>query len=251
MFLNNCFRHPAHMTTPLPDIQLNLETLRERIHRAATSAGRDPDTIRLIAVSKFMTPGHITRAMSAGQHVFGENTVQDALTKLPLIRDPQNEWHFIGHLQTNKARHIADHFAWLHTLDNLKLARKLARYAEAAGRHLRVLIQVNISGDPDKFGLAPEAVAGFAEAFLDAGLGSISLHGLMNIGRHGVTESERRREFAHLRELGDACAVRFGATHFTQLSMGMSEDYEIAIGEGATMVRIGTAIFGPRPQQHR
>jgi pyridoxal phosphate enzyme (YggS family) len=237
--------------TTLPDIQHNLETLREHIHRAAVSAGRDPDSIRLIAVSKFMTPAHITRAMAAGQHVFGENTVQDAMTKLPLIRDPQNEWHFIGHLQTNKARHIADHFAWLHTLDSLKLARKLAQHTEVAGRHLRVLIQVNISDDPDKFGLAPEAVPGFAEAFLDAGLRGISLHGLMTIGRHGITESERRGEYARLRELGAACAVRFGATHFNQLSMGMSDDYEIAIGEGATMVRIGTAIFGSRPQQHR
>ena len=236
------------MTTALPDIQRNLEVVRERIRRAAASAGRDPDTIRLIAVSKYMPPAHITRAMAAGQHVFGENTVQDTLTKLPLIQDPQNEWHFIGHLQTNKARHIASNFAWLHTLDSLKLARKLAQHAEAAGRHVRVLIQVNISGDPDKFGLAPEAVAGFADEFLGAGLAGISLHGLMTIGRREASESERRREFAHTRDLSHACAARFGATHFTELSMGMSNDYEIAISAGATMVRIGSAIFGPRPQ---
>ena len=239
------------MTPSLPDIQRNLQTLREHILRAAAAAGRDPDSIRLIAVSKFMTPAHVTRAMAAGQHVFGENTVQDAMTKLPLIEDPGNEWHFIGHLQTNKARHIADHFAWLHTLDNLKLAGKLAKYTEMAGRHLRVLIQVNISDDPNKFGLAPNSVPGFTESFLDAGFNGISLHGLMTIGRQGVSESERRREYARLRELGDACAMRFGAIHFNQLSMGMSDDYQIAIDEGATMVRIGTAIFGPRPPHHR
>ncbi len=238
------------MTTTLSGIQRNLEHVRERIRRAAASADRDPGSIRLIAVSKYMTPAHITCAMAAGQHVFGENTVQDALTKLPLFQDPQNEWHFIGHLQTNKARHIPGNFAWLHTLDSLKLARTLARHAEATGRHLRVLIQVNISGDPDKFGLAPAAVAGFADTFLDAGLSGISLHGLMTIGARGINESARRREFVRLRELGDACAARLGPAHFTELSMGMSHDYEIAISEGATMVRIGNAIFGPRPQRH-
>ena len=237
------------MTTSLPDIQHNLEDVRERIRRAAASAGRDPDGIRLIAVSKYMTPAHIARAMAAGQHVFGENTVQEALGKLPLIQDPQNEWHFIGHLQTNKARHIAANFSWFHTLDSLKLARMLDRHAGAADKQLRTLIQVNISGDPDKFGLIPDAVAGFVETFLDAGLGAISLHGLMTIGRRGISESGRRREFAGLRELGDACAARFGTAHFTELSMGMSDDYEIAISEGATMVRIGSAIFGPRPRQ--
>ncbi len=236
------------MTTALPDIEHNLEMVRERIRRAAACADRDPDSIRLIAVSKYMTPAHISRAMQAGQHAFGENTVQDALNKLALIQDPLNEWHFIGHLQTNKARHIAANFAWFHTLDSLKLARTLARHAEAAGRQVRALLQVNISGDPDKFGLAPEAVAGFVEAFLEAGLSAISLHGLMTIGRRGLDESERRREFAGLRELGVACSTRFGAPYFAELSMGMSDDYEIAISEGATMVRIGSAIFGPRPQ---
>jgi pyridoxal phosphate enzyme (YggS family) len=236
------------MPIALPDIQHNLEQVRERIHRAAASAGRDPDSIRLIAVSKQMTAAHINRAMAAGQHLFGENTVQEALTKLPLIQDPQTEWHFIGHLQTNKARHIADHFAWLHTLDSLKLARKLAHYAEVAGRQLRVLIQVNISADPDKFGLSPEGVARFADEFLGAGLSGISLHGLMTIGQRDISGSERRREFVRLRKLGDACATRFGTDHFTELSMGMSDDYEIAISEGATMVRIGSALFGPRPQ---
>lgn len=236
------------MTTDLPDIACNLEEVRTRIQRAATAAGRDPDNIRLIAVSKYMTPAHITRAMDAGQHVFGENTVQDALSKLALIQTPQNEWHFIGHLQTNKARHIAEQFDWLHTLDSLKLAGKLARHAEAAGRQLRVLIQVNVSDDPDKFGLSPDAVSGFADDILEAGLDAIRLQGLMTIGRRGAPDAERRREFASLRTLADRCATRFGAAHFSELSMGMSDDYEIAISEGATMLRIGSAVFGPRPR---
>jgi hypothetical protein len=235
------------MTTPLPDIRGNLQAVQNRIHRAATTARRNPNDIRLIAVSKYMTTAHITRAIEAGQHIFGENTVQDAMTKLPLIQNPANEWHFIGHLQTNKAKYIPGNFSWFHTLDSIKLARKLSIHAEASGKRLKTLIQVNISDDPDKFGLQADRVFAFVDELLQTGLNGISLHGLMTIGRRGSSDSERQHDFSRLRKLRDSCAKRFGDTLFHELSMGMSNDFETAISEGATMVRVGNAIFGPRP----
>jgi hypothetical protein len=237
------------MTRPLSAIHANLLGVKERIRLAAGSAGRDPADIRLIAVSKYMAAADIVRAIEAGQHIFGESTVQDAMTKLELLRDPANEWHFIGHLQTNKARHIPGNFAWLHTLDSLKLARKLSRHAEASGLVVKILLQINIAGDPDKFGMPPASVFPFVDELLQAGLKGIVLHGLMTIGRRDTSVSESHRTFSRLRELRDACAMRFGADMFRELSMGMSGDYEIAVAEGSTMVRIGSAIFGSRPER--
>ena len=163
------------------------------------------------------------------------------------MKQRANEWHFIGHLQTNKARHIPGRFAWLHTLDNLKLARKLSGYAEASGVAVNVLVQVNIADDPDKFGIRADGVSAFVEELLQANLGGIRLRGLMTIGRLEASVAETQRAFARLRELCDACARRFGANQFRELSMGMSGDFETAIAEGATMVRVGSAIFGARP----
>jgi len=230
-----------------PDIQARLRTLRGRIRSAATAAGRDPGSIRLIAVSKYQPAAYIQQAITAGQTVFGENTVQEAQTRQALMSDPQTEWHFIGHLQTNKARFIPGNFSWLHTLDSLKLARKLSTSSVAAGQRLNVLVQVNISQDPDKHGLAPESVTPFVEEFLDAGLPGIRLRGLMTIGRRTATGADRAADFSGLRGLRDNCADRFGAGYFQELSMGMSHDFETAIRCGATMVRIGHAIFGARP----
>lgn len=214
---------------------------------AAAAAGRRAEDIRLIAVSKYMPADHVRQAMDAGQRCFGENTIQDARNKQALIDDPHNEWHFIGHLQTNKARFLPGHFDWLHTLDSLRLAGRLSEQAVRFASSLKVLIQINIAGDPDKFGLPPAEVFRFVDDLLQSDLAGIHLRGLMTIGRRDATFEERRGDFIALRELGEACARRFGSERFSELSMGMSGDFESAILEGATMVRIGSSIFGPRP----
>ncbi len=194
-----------------------------------------------------MPTAYIETAMSAGHHCFGENTLQGAMTRQLLLDDPANEWHFIGHLQTNKAKKVPAHFSWLHTLDSLKLARRLSDSALLAGLRLNVLLQVNIDNDPDKYGLMSGSVLAFTDDLLASGLAGIRLCGLMTIGRRGANPDQACATFAALRELGDACAARFGAEHFRELSMGMSNDFELAVAEGATMVRVGSAIFGPRP----
>jgi pyridoxal phosphate enzyme (YggS family) len=235
------------MPQELPDICSRLDNIRERIRAAAAASGRKADAIRLIAVSKYMPAVRIEQAMACGQHCFGENTLQDALGKQTLLENPANEWHFIGHLQSNKARLIPANFTWLHTLDSLKLARRLSDSAVVAGTVLKTLLQVNVAADPDKFGLAPDALPTLVEQLLAEDLPGLELAGLMTIGRRHADLDETRRTFAALRGLGERCAADFGADHFHQLSMGMSQDFELAIAEGATMVRVGSAIFGPRP----
>ena len=235
------------MTRPTPDIEANLLSVRERIRHAAVSSGRDPDEVRLIAVSKTVSSADIMRAIDAGQHIFGESTVQEAMSKLSLMRDIANEWHFIGHLQTNKVKYIPGNFAWLHTLDSMKLARKLSGHAEARGVVVNTLLQINIADDPDKFGMQPASVFSFVEELLHAGLNGIMLRGLMTIGRREASVADCHSAFSQLRKLRDACAMRFGDGMFRELSMGMSGDFEIAVNEGATLVRVGSAIFGERP----
>ena len=229
------------------DISTNLDIIRQRIQQAALSAGRNPDSIRLIAVSKYMPEDYVRQAMLAGQHCFGESTIQDAQSKQSVIDDPMTEWHFIGHLQSNKAKYIPGNFDWLHTLDSLKLAKKLADAAAISATTLRLLVQVNIANDPDKSGLPATALFQFIDDLLRAELSGLQLHGLMTIGQHNATATQRCRNFSALHELGHKCAERFGAEQFKEFSMGMSGDFEDAIAEGATMIRIGSAIFGPRP----
>ena len=229
------------------EIRKNLGAIRERMRVAAVQSCRQEHDIRLIAVSKYMPTESVQSAMSAGQHCFGENTVQDARTKQALIDDPDNEWHFIGHLQSNKAKMIPGNFDWLHTLDSIKLASRLSASALKSTSALNVLLQVNIAGDQDKFGLPANAVFPFIDDLLNARLDGIRLRGLMTIGRRDASLDECRADFSALRNLRDSCATRFDLTGFSELSMGMSRDFEIAIAEGATMIRVGSAIFGPRP----
>ena len=229
------------------EIRKNLGAIRERMRVAAVQSCRQEHDIRLIAVSKYMPTESVQSAMSAGQHCFGENTVQDARTKQALIDDPDNEWHFIGHLQSNKAKMIPGNFDWLHTLDSIKLASRLSASALKSTSVLNVLLQVNIAGDQDKFGLPANAVFPFIDDLLNARLDGIRLRGLMTIGRRDASLDECRADFSALRNLRDSCATRFDLTGFSELSMGMSRDFEIAIAEGATMIRVGSAIFGPRP----
>jgi len=227
-------------------IATNLEHLRASIADAAHRAGRHPEDVKLIAVSKTQSAEAVAAAIGAGQRVFGESTVQDALTKIPRFAGQALEWHFIGHLQSNKARFIPGNFAWVHSLGSLKLAQRLARLTQEHNTTINTLIEVNITRDPAKHGLAPEDVVPRLDELLKADLTGIPLRGLMAIGPHPATEFERRASFAALRKLRDDCAQRFALPGFTELSMGMSGDFVEAILEGSTMVRVGTALFGER-----
>ncbi len=227
-------------------IAANLARVRQAITDAAVGCGRRPDEVRLIAVSKNHPAEAIAAAVTAGQRVFGENTTQEALPKIARFPDERLEWHFIGHLQSNKAKLVPGNFGWLHSLDSLKLAERLARFARERDTILNVLIEVNISRDPAKHGLAPEAVAPLLDELLRADLAGLRLRGLMAIGPHPADVAEQHAAFAAVRELRNACHTRFALTEFTELSMGMSGDYPSAIAEGATLVRIGSAIFGER-----
>lgn len=227
-------------------ITSNLATLRARIAEFARAAGREPHTVRLIAVSKTHPIESLRAAMEAGQRDFGENTVQEALPKIATLSANDVEWHFIGHLQTNKAKFIPDSFAWVHSLDSAKLAARLSRVAQERGARLNALIEVNVMRDPAKHGVGPEALPALLEQLLQDELAGIDLRGLMTIGPYDASESETRHCFARLRALRDENRERFGLPAFTELSMGMSGDYAQAIAEGATMVRLGTAIFGER-----
>jgi pyridoxal phosphate enzyme (YggS family) len=233
-------------------ISHNLSLVNERIAAAAKNAGRSAGEIRMIAVSKTKPPALVNEAILNGQKSFGENTIQDALTKINLIRHPDIEWHFIGHLQTNKVRELPGRFHWLHSLDNIKIARKLstamtiAQEQDAAIADINILLQVNVSRDPKKYGLSVDDVFPFIEKLLDEDLPGVNLRGLMTIGEHGANSNKQRNIFSALRDCRDRCAEKFSLKTFNELSMGMSNDYVDAIMEGATMIRIGTGVFGER-----
>jgi pyridoxal phosphate enzyme (YggS family) len=232
-----------HSTT---HIAANLERLRATIADTARRAGRHPEDVKLIAVSKTQPAEAVAAAIAAGQRLFGENTVQEALTKIPHFTGQGLEWHFIGHLQSNKARFIPGNFAWVHSLTSVKLAQRLARLAQEQNTMVNVLLEVNITRDPAKHGVAPEGLTPLLDELLKADITGIQLRGLMAIGPHPATESERHASFAALRKLRDNCAQRFTLPGLTELSMGMSGDFIEAIQEGSTLIRIGTAIFGER-----
>jgi pyridoxal phosphate enzyme (YggS family) len=224
----------------------------EQIQQSATGAGRQPGDVRLIAVSKTRSLDEVKALVSLGQRDFGENTLQDAMTKIPAFQDaaipeePEIEWHFIGHLQKNKANKVAGNFQWLHTVDELRLADKLsAAIRRNAQAPLNCLLQVNVSGEQSKSGLSPDEVLPFIDELLELELAGLRWRGLMTIGVRG-NDAETHRAFAELRKLADRIRQHTGLAEFDQLSMGMSDDYRAAIEEGATMVRVGSSIFGPR-----
>ncbi|MBI3900214.1 MAG: YggS family pyridoxal phosphate-dependent enzyme [Gammaproteobacteria bacterium] len=228
------------------ELAANLTRIRETIAAAARAAGRQPGEIKLIAVSKTHPAEIVEAALQLGQRVFGENTVQEALTKISRIRNVELEWHFIGYLQSNKAKFIPDNFSWFHSLDSVKLGQRLSRLAEEKKVVVNTLIEVNVTGDPNKHGVAPTQLTPLLDTLLQTPLPGVALRGLMTIGAHGVVTDRTRAPFAQLRELLNESATRFSLPQFDQLSMGMSGDYLEAIREGSTMVRIGTAIFGER-----
>ena len=241
------------MTGQVPDqVRENLERIGERLAAACAGADRDPATVRLVAVSKRIETPLLVEACRQGHFLFGENRLPDAVDRQPELEaalraeglDPDRlEWHFIGHIQGNKARRLDGRFALLHGVDSLKLAHRLSSLAVEAGRSDRILLEVNISGEEQKHGFEPPAVADVVAEI--AALPGLEVLGLMGMARYGADEAELHRTFTLLRETRDA-ARRADGPFLPELSMGMSGDFEIAVAEGATLVRVGTAIFGPR-----
>jgi len=219
-----------------------LQAVRARIAAAARAAGRDPTEVELVAVSKTFAAPALRAAWAAGQRAFGENYVQEALEKMHSLQDLPIEWHFIGPIQTNKTRLIAERFHWVHSIERLKVAQRLSDARPAGARPLQVCLQVNLDAEASKSGAAPGEVEALARTV--AQLPRLTLRGLMAIPRPTSDRLEQRAQFRAL----SAIKGRLGAAGIAldTLSMGMSDDLEAAIAEGATLVRVGTAIFGPR-----
>ena len=230
--------------------QARLELVRGRIERAARAAGRDPRTVALVAVSKTFGADRIREAITAGQHRFGENYLQEAVAKIDQIAassaaDPP-EWHFIGPIQSNKTRELAERFDWVQSLDRLRIAQRLSAQRPADRPALNVLLQVNVSAEASKHGVSPAELPDLARQV--AALARLRLRGLMAIPEPTSDQARQHAAFARMRELfeqlrGDLAGP---GVDLDTLSMGMSDDLEAAVAEGSTMVRIGTAIFGAR-----
>ena len=223
-------------------IAANLQAVRERIARAARDAGRSPSAIALIAVSKSWPAACIAEACACGQRAFGESYLQEAWEKIVCLEHLPIEWHFIGPIQSNKTRTLAERFEWVHSLTREKIAQRLNDARPAALPALNVCIQVNVSGEASKSGVQPGEELALARAI--STLPRLKLRGLMAVPEPTSDISRQRQRFALLRELKNGLAAAGFA--LDTLSMGMSDDFEAAILEGATMVRVGTAIFGPR-----
>ena len=228
-------------------IRANLDAVRDRLHRAALRARRDPSSVRLIAISKTFGVEHVRAAAAAGHTDFGENRVQEALQKIEASADVKIRWHLVGHLQSNKARKAAVAFAAIHSVDGLELLHRLEAAAAETGTHPEVLVQVDLAGEATKFGVPPDEARAIVRAA--AGCRAVRLAGLMVLPPLFENAEDARPFFARLRALRDEL-VDSGvpASLLRELSMGMSHDFEVAIEEGATMVRVGTAIFGTRPR---
>jgi pyridoxal phosphate enzyme (YggS family) len=230
---------------PGADIASNLEDVGRRLRAAAARSGRNPDDILIVAVSKTVSADVVRAAAAAGQRHFGENRVQEGLDKIGATGNLELEWHLIGHLQSNKAKKAASAFAWIHSIDSVELLRKVDSAAAETGARPRVLIQVDLAHESTKFGADEATVGDIAKAAMDAK--AVELRGLMIVPPIADDPAESRPWFRRLRDLRDAL-VSGGtpAANLAQLSMGMSHDFEVAIGEGATIVRVGTSIFGRR-----
>jgi pyridoxal phosphate enzyme (YggS family) len=215
----------------------NLQAVKSRLAAAERAAGRAPGAVALLAVSKTHAPALVRQAYDAGQRAFGENYVQEALDKMAQLADLPLEWHLVGPLQSNKTRAVAERFGWVHTVDRAKVACRLSEQRPASMAPLNVLIQVNVSGEASKSGVAPTAVAALAAAI--AAMRNLRLRGLMAIPEPGAPPSR----FGEIDALFQGLRSELG---LDTLSLGMSDDMEAAIAAGSTMVRVGTAIFGVR-----
>ena len=229
----------------MPSIAENLERVREQIANAAKKSGRSMDDVDLVAISKTHAAEKVREAIEAGQQLFGESRIQEARVKIPEL--PSNlRWHFVGHLQKNKIRHALPLFELIHSVDSLALAEDINRLAEEVGLHPRVLIEVNVAGEGSKFGFTPEKLRAEMESLL--AFPRLSILGLMCIPPIAEEAEASRKYFVELRELRDRVQAEFHVD-LAQLSMGMTQDYAIAVEEGATLVRVGTAIFGERTRK--
>jgi pyridoxal phosphate enzyme (YggS family) len=228
----------------MPDLIHNLEAVQQRIALAAQVAGRDARSITLLAVSKTFPAEDVRAAYAAGQHAFGENYVQEAITKIEALADLRAslEWHFIGPLQSNKTRPVAESFDWVHSVDRLKIAQRLSEQRPDNLPPLNVCLQVNISGEASKSGVSIAEAVEVAQAI--AALPKLKLRGLMAIPEPAGSVEDQRVPHRQLRELFER--LRNHGLELDTLSMGMSSDLEAAVLEGATIVRVGTAIFGAR-----
>ena len=220
----------------------NLPKIRDLLAKAAVDAGREPDSVQLLAVSKKQPLAKLREAIAAGQRDFGENQVAEGVEKVRILADSGITWHFIGHLQTNKTRLVAEHFDWVHSIDRFKTARRLSEQRPDDMADLQVCIQVNVDAEESKSGIAPGDALGLARQIVE--LPKLKLRGLMCLPRIREDLEAQRVPFATLREL--AAELRAAGIETDTLSMGMSDDFRAAILEGSTMVRIGTAVFGPR-----
>ena len=224
----------------------NLNSIQQRIIAACDRTGRDPASVTLLAVSKTHPPETINALADCGQLIFGENKVQEAKAKIPLCSG-KLRWHFIGHLQSNKCRDVVELFSMIQGVDSLALAQEINRRCEPAAKTMPVLLEVNVAGEASKFGYAPERL--LAELAELNALKRIEVHGLMAIPPFNPIAEKSRSHFRFLRELRERAEQKIGAP-LPILSMGMSHDFEIAIEEGATLVRVGTALFGSRTTAH-
>lgn len=220
----------------------NLECVKKRIEQACARANRDPALVTLVAISKGHPPEAVNEAASSGVRIFGENKVQEAKLKIPLCQSGVS-WHLVGHLQTNKAKDAVELFDLIHSVDSLKLAQELSKRAQKIEKKIPILVEVNVSGETSKFGYFPELLIGEIQSI--AALPYLEVQGLMTMAPFTDNPEDTRPVFRKLRELKSRCEDILNQP-LPHLSMGMSNDFEIAVEEGATLVRIGTAIFGER-----
>lgn len=227
------------------DIAENLARVRERIEAATRRSGRDPERVRLVAVSKTVDPERVRQAVEAGAKILGENYVQEAQKKIEVLGH-EISWHFIGHLQRNKAKVAVHLFDLIHAVDSINLAQELDRQAKLQGKVLPVLLQINLGGEATKFGAQEKEILLLAEKL--SAMAGIEVKGLMTMPPFFEDPEASRPYFVELRKLGERLAQqKIPGISTEELSMGMSNDFEAAVEEGATLVRVGTAIFGPRP----
>jgi hypothetical protein len=226
----------------MDDIAGRLQAVRARIGAAEARFGRAPGSVALVAVTKTRPPGDVRAAFAAGQRAFGESYVSEALEKMGALADLALEWHFIGPVQSNKSRPIAERFAWVHSVDREKIARRLSDQRPAGLPPLEICLEVNVSGEASKAGVVPSELAALARQVED--LPRLRLRGLMAVPAPEEAFERQRAGFRRLRELWDE--LRASGFPLDTLSMGMTGDLEAAVAEGSTVVRVGTAIFGPR-----
>jgi pyridoxal phosphate enzyme (YggS family) len=235
-----------HQDDKVLSVSQNVARVRERVRQAAQRVGRDPASVRLVAAAKTVDVARIRAAIASGVTIVGENYLQEARRKIGQLGRDVVEWHLIGTLQRNKVRYIFDLFDLLHAVDRLELAEEIHRRGQRLGRRMPVLLEVNIGGEASKSGFLPQALLDEVEKL--ARLTHMPVKGLMTVPPPTATPEEARPFYQELRDLRDRL-VRKGieGLDFAELSMGMTADFEVAIEEGATLVRVGTAIFGPRP----